>query len=81
VPMIAVEAYLIMELKLEGVESEHHSVVGRCYRTSTYLQPDGSKRWEWATEVVHDPNEHGRPDTESVLSYILIGKRGVELNA
>lgn len=37
--------------------------------------PRDSVRWEWESEVVHDPNQRGYPPVKEVYGYLMIGRQ------
>jgi len=37
--------------------------------------PPNATRWEWQTQIAHDPNTRGYPPVESIYGYIFIGKQ------
>lgn len=79
VPLICCDAYVIMEVSLEGITTENHAIVGKTYRECTSIRSDGSKVWQWATEIVHDPSLAPAPPIDKVLSYTMIGPRTTSL--
>ena len=90
-PMLALGAYIILLLQLEG-EDDYHTVVGKTvldYKTPitdaevencfALTELAGAKvgdiRWAWKTELVHDPNTRGYPTVVGPVGYIMIGKQ------
>lgn len=74
VPLICMGAYLILLLTLEGTE-EMHAVIAKAAVKSVENMESGETRWEWHTELVHDPNTRYVPNPTGVHSYILIAKQ------
>jgi len=87
IPLICLNAYVILLLALEG-ESDLHAVVARTTieskepitdaeieRGAALAEDAGGIRWGWKSELVHDPNERGYPPVEGVRGYIMIGKQ------
>lgn len=87
IPLICLNAYVILLLALEG-EEDLHAVVAKTsvesqapvteqdIENGECLSEDaGGVRWGWRSEMVHDPNKRGYPPIKEVRGYIMIGKQ------
>lgn len=81
VPIIALNAFVILEMALEGIDAENHAVIGKTARSGTFIRKDGSKAWEWETDIVHDPSEKWHPPFTKPVGYIMIGKNNTPVGA
>ena len=86
-PMVCINAYVILLLSLEG-ENTLHAVVAKTEieskdpitdeeieRCAALSEDAGGTRWSWRSQIVHDPNTRGYPPVTGVTGYIMIGKQ------
>jgi len=77
VPIIAMNAWVIIDMELEGIDYENHAVVGRTRIKERSKLPDGSESWEWETDIVHDPNQYRTPPYKQPAGYVMIGRQSL----
>lgn len=73
-PVLCIGAYVILLLKLKDEETQH-AVIGKTHVMRMFTDEHGETRWEWGTDVVHDPNKRGYPPVVGVAGYIMLVKQ------